>query len=111
MWFFMSCLEIQFTTHLASYFLFYKHFFTFYIWIYIPIFVAPSIIKNCTHGQLRLVDGPNIRQGRLEICINEAWGAVCSSGFFDEDASVACAQMNFDREGMSTLLVYILSLS
>ncbi len=40
-----------------------------------------------------------MQEGRLEICVNEAWGSVCSIGFFDRDASVACAQMNFERKG------------
>lgn len=48
------------------------------------------------------MDGPNVREGRLEICVNEAWGTVCSLGFIDRDASVACAQMNFERKGLIT---------
>ena len=31
---------------------------------------------NCTDGQLRLVGGTNIREGRVEICINNACMAI-----------------------------------
>ena len=82
------------------------YFFEFHLYVLlIYVFsIASTTIRSCTHGELRLVGGPNIRQGRLEICVNKAWGSVCSSGFFDEDAAVACAQMNFEREGVSILL-------
>ena len=55
---------------------------------------------NCTNGEVRLQDGPNVREGRVEICINKAWGTVCSTQFSNEDAAVVCAQLKFEREGM-----------
>lgn len=57
----------------------------------------------CTHNDLRLRGGPNVREGRVEICLNNAWGTVCSTLFDDEDAAVVCAQMNFEREGEVTI--------
>ena len=62
-------------------------------------------MRECTHGQAHLTGGSTVREGRLEICINGAWGTVCSASFFDDDASVACVQMNFER--MGTLLCII----
>ena len=29
-------------------------------------------------------------QGRLEVCVNSAWGTVCSNAFGASDAAVAC---------------------
>lgn len=55
---------------------------------------------DCTHGEVRLTDGTNVREGRVEICVNNVWGTVCSTQFSNRDASVICAQMNFNREGM-----------
>ena len=59
---------------------------------------------NCTHGALRLVGGADNSQGRLEICINNAWGTVCREGFGLADAKVVCGQLGgFMREGMMTM--------
>ena len=54
---------------------------------------------DCTDGELRLVDGPNVREGRLEICINRAWGTVCNEQFGLLDAVVVCKQMGFSEIG------------
>ena len=48
---------------------------------------------NCTDGSLRLVGGTNPAEGRVEICINNAWGTVCDNRFTKEEALVACRQL------------------
>ena len=66
---------------------------------------------NCSNGDARLI--PPIdnsflstREGRLELCINEAWGSVCDSAFDNNDASVACGQLTgLDREGITPLIL------
>ena len=55
---------------------------------------------NCITGDVRLEDGPNVREGRVEVCINNAWGTVCNIQFGDEDATVICKQMNFSDQGI-----------
>ena len=43
-------------------------------------------------------------EGRLEVCINNAWGSVCDSLFGSEDAAVACSQVTgYIRQGASVL--------
>ena len=37
--------------------------------------------------------GNNGAEGRVEICINNAWGSVCESGFTREEATVVCRQL------------------
>ncbi len=60
-------------------------------------------------GMVRLEDGIDntqflTRNGRLEICINNAWGTVCNNAFRDVDAQVACHQLiGFTREGKYSL--------
>jgi len=39
---------------------------------------------------VRLVGGPNVREGRLEILYNDTWGTVCDDDFNDAAARVAC---------------------
>ena len=48
----------------------------------------------CIHGQLRLIGGGNL-EGRVEICLNEAWGTVCDDLWGTDDASIACKQLGY----------------
>ena len=52
-------------------------------------------ISQCHDGELRLIGGSTSNQGRLEVCMNSAWGSVCDSvGLFTRDeAMVACRQL------------------
>ena len=60
---------------------------------------------DCQNGQLRLVPGDEnpltmTRAGRVEVCLNNAWGTICNSSFGVEDARVACYQLGgFSRQG------------
>ena len=52
---------------------------------------------NCSDGNIRVANGSS-QAGRVEICINNAWGTVCDSLFGTQDAAVACAQLGgFNR--------------
>lgn len=61
---------------------------------------------NCEDGQVRLVEGITDEEnlwmdGRLEICINNAWGTICNNSFRVIDAQVACGQLiGFGTEGL-----------
>ena len=48
---------------------------------------------------MRLVDGNNILEGRLEVCFNRVWGTVCDSGFNADDAQVICNQLMVPFQG------------
>ena len=54
---------------------------------------------NCTQGELRLMGGANLLEGRVEICINNAWGTICDNRFRMEEAMVICRQLGHS-EGM-----------
>ena len=48
---------------------------------------------------VRLVDGSNPLEGRVEICLNRAWGTICNNSFSISDAADVCRQLryHFDR--------------
>ena len=73
------------------------------------IILLPAISTlngSCIHGELRLEGGSDdmqagTRDGRVEICINNAWGTVCDTLFGRQDAEVVCRQLDgFQRDGM-----------
>ena len=50
-------------------------------------------IVECTNGAIRLVEGSNEFEGRVEICIDNQWGTICDSGWDASDAQVVCSQL------------------
>ena len=54
---------------------------------------------NCTNGELRLRGGENITEGRVEICINRAWGTICDTQWDYRDVQVVCRQLGFPSIG------------
>ena len=56
----------------------------------------------CNNGDVRLVGGTVMTEGRVEICINETWGTVCDDQWDANDAGVACRSVGLSRFGMIT---------
>lgn len=56
---------------------------------------ASTAMDDCEDGDVGLVGGPNSTVGRLEVCINRAWGTVCNRRFGTNEALVVCQQLGF----------------
>ena len=66
------------------------------------------MFANCTDGDVRLEGGVSVTEGRLEICINNAWGSVCDVITADE-AAVVCRSLGLlQTEGVLMMSVYLL---
>ena len=60
-------------------------------------FKTSSFLVQCrSNGTIRLMDGANEREGRVEVCMGGYWGTVCSDGWSEEDALVVCRQIGYD---------------
>ena len=73
-------------------------------------FIADLVEEDamCSNGDVRLVGGANELEGRLEICINRAWGTVCSDGFSENEANIVCSGLliNITYNGTPSLLLF-----
>ena len=70
--------------------------------------VPSTEFAGCTLGDVQLINFTDnseegSRQGILQICINNAWGTVCSDNYFDStDAKVFCdILVGFNATGLS----------
>ena len=58
-----------------------------------------------SEGSMRLVDGSDSREGRVEVCADDdttdstpaRWGVVCDDYWTDDDADVVCKALDFER--------------
>ena len=58
--------------------------------------------RGCDNGDVRLDGGVGPSDGRVEVCLDRRWGAVCSDGWNTNNSRVVCGQLNFDPEGVCT---------
>ena len=65
----------------------------------LAFFIANSTGSVCNYGDIRLVGGSSDSEGRVEVCINNAWGTVCDDGWEINDARAVCSQLGYVSSG------------
>ena len=61
--------------------------------------VAAVFTEECTtEGDVRLADGENVNDGRVEVCVDGLWGAVCDESWGTAEARVVCRQLGLPAE-------------
>ena len=54
----------------------------------------------CNDTAIRLVDGSDQYEGRVELCFDETWGTICDGAWSIADANVACRQLGYSATGI-----------
>ncbi|XP_077202293.1 neurotrypsin-like isoform X4 [Paroedura picta] len=54
-----------------------------------------TITQEAPGLPVRLVDGENTKEGRVEVFLNGQWGSVCADSWTDRDALVVCRQLGY----------------
>jgi hypothetical protein len=57
---------------------------------------------TCSDRDLRVVGGPTVREGRVEVCYNHAWGTVCNEVYGPTAAGILCRELDFRPSSAST---------
>ena len=59
---------------------------------------------DCEEGDVRLQDGTDPSNGRVEVCHDGIWSSLCSDRWNLSDARVLCKQLGFESEGFISCL-------
>ena len=74
----------------------------FHVYLLLTIVGEPCSMD----GDVRLVNGQDETQGRVEFCYDGVWGTVCDNQWDNNDARVVCRQLGLNE---STLTSHSLS--
>ena len=66
---------------------------------FVLISIVSISIQCSSDGDVRLVNGTTLQEGRLEICLNSNWSTVCDDNWDNRDARVVCRGLGYNENG------------
>ena len=69
--------------------------------------VIPS--SNCVEHDIRLHPRGSQSEGYVQVCVNGAWGGICSGGISSGASHLMCAQLGYQPRGKINNVVQSLS--
>ena len=78
-------------------------------------YTAVTVGILCHDGDVRLANGRQPNEGRVEVCFNETWGTICNYispwGWNISEADVVCKQLGYSAAGERIHFILKLDLS
>ena len=73
--------------------------------LWLVMFNCYTTSTDCTDGEIKIIPYSSYSKliGRLEVCVNGAWGVICRDFFDNNDAAVACKQLGYSSIGIIIL--------
>ena len=69
--------------------------------LYLIESLSSYIIADCYNGQIRLVEGKDQYEGRLEVCYTGRWGTVGADEWTETNSRVVCNSLGYDYSGIA----------
>ena len=64
---------------------------------------------DCNDSDIRLMGGPSVWEGRVEICLNNTFITVCDDLWDEKEAQVVCRQLGYTGPGFKYISFYYAS--
>ena len=56
-------------------------------------------MEECVDGEVRLMNGETVTEGRVEVCLGGHWGTVCTNLWTSKNTDVVCGQLGLLSSG------------